>query len=65
MDDKKTMQFFNELFEKNVFAPAVRWPAVPKNTGRIRFSIMAIHSKNQIDTAIDIIYGIGKKMKII
>jgi len=64
-ENKKTMEFFDELFNYGVFAPAVRWPAVPKNTGRIRFSIMAIHNKEQIDTALNIIEKIGKKLKVI
>lgn len=64
-DDKKTMDFFRELFDYGIFAPAVRWPAVPKKTGRIRFSIMAIHTKEQINKALNIIEKVGKKLKVI
>lgn len=64
-DDTKTINFFNELFDKGLFAPAVRWPAVPKNTGRIRFSIMATHEKDQINKALNIIELAGKKFKLI
>ena len=64
-DDKKTMDFFRELFNYGIFAPAVRWPAVPKKTGRIRFSIMATHRKEQISMALNIIEKVGKKLKVI
>ncbi len=63
--DSETMSFFNKLFDYGVFAPAVRWPAVPKNTGRIRFSIMATHTKEQIDRALGVIETVGKKLNII
>lgn len=64
-DDKKTMMFFEELFNNGLFAPAVRWPAVPKGTGRIRFSIMANHSNEQLDKAINIIETVNKKIHIV
>jgi glycine C-acetyltransferase len=64
-EDDKTIIFFNELYNNGLFAPAVRWPAVPRKKGRIRFSIMAIHSKKQIDEALNIIEKVGKKLNII
>ena len=64
-DDKKTIDFFNELYSHDLFAPAVRWPAVPKGAGRIRFSIMSTHTKNQLDRALEIINLAGKKFKLI
>src|SRR3989338_8467707 len=48
-DDKKAIQFSRKLFEKGIFAPAVRWPAVPKDTARLRITLMATHTKDQID----------------
>jgi len=64
-DDKKTIDFFNELFVNDLFAPAVRWPAVPKGMGRIRFSIMATHTRDQLNRALKIIEVAGKKFKLI
>ncbi len=63
--DYNTMLFFKKLFDYGLFAPAVRWPAVPKNTGRIRFSIMSSHNKTQIDTALNMIETVGRQLHII
>lgn len=64
-EEKKTMQISEELFNYGLFAPAIRWPGVPKGTGRIRFSIMATHTKKHLDQALDIIKTVGKKFRII
>jgi len=64
-NENKTIEFYKELFNYGVFAPMVMWPAVPKNTARIRFSIMANHTKEQLDKALNIILNLGKKFKII
>ncbi len=45
-DAIKTSRIF---FEKNIFAPCVRWPAVARGTARIRFTITAAHTREQID----------------
>lgn len=64
-EDNKTIEFFNELYTNGLFAPAVRWPAVPRKTGRIRFSIMANHTKEQINEALNIIEKVGKELRVI
>ena len=64
-EDKKTIHFFEELFKNGVFAPAVRWPAVPRNMGRIRFSITSEHTIEQLDRALCIVNSIGKEIKLI
>lgn len=37
------------LREHNIFIPAIRPPAVPPNTARLRISLMATHTDSQID----------------
>jgi glycine C-acetyltransferase len=54
------------LFEKaNIFAPCIRWPAVPKGKARIRFLVMATHTKEQINILLEACEKIGKSLKII
>ncbi|MDD4625388.1 MAG: 8-amino-7-oxononanoate synthase [Candidatus Pacebacteria bacterium] len=64
-DEKKTIEMTNLLFEKNIFAPCVRWPAVAKGKARIRFSPMSTHTKEQLDTLIVACREIGNHLKII
>ncbi len=47
--DDKAIQFSRKLFEKGIFGPCVRWPAVEKGRARIRFTVMATHTREQID----------------
>jgi 7-keto-8-aminopelargonate synthetase-like enzyme len=48
-DDGKSIECSNYLFERGILGPNVRWPAVAKNQSRIRFTVMATHTKDQID----------------
>lgn len=59
------IEFAKKLFEKGVFAPCVRWPAVKKNKARIRFTVMSKHTKEQIDYLLKCSSDIGKDLEII
>ncbi|MCK5060113.1 MAG: 8-amino-7-oxononanoate synthase [Candidatus Pacebacteria bacterium] len=48
-DEKLSVEFSRKMFEKGVFSPCVRWPAVAKGKARIRFTLMTTHTKEQID----------------
>lgn len=52
-DNTRTFQTTQMLFENGVFVNPVISPAVPSNASLIRFSLMATHSHEQIDYAID------------
>ena len=41
------------LLEEGVFAPAIRPPAVPPDTSRLRLTVMATHTEAEIQQAID------------
>jgi len=64
-DEKKTVEFSNALYKEGVFASPIVYPTVPKGTARIRLMPSAIHSKEDIQFAIDKFQKIGKEMKII
>ena len=40
------------LLAEGVFAPAIRPPAVPPNTSRLRLTVMATHTEAEIQQAI-------------
>ncbi len=64
-DEKKTMKMAELLFERNIYAPCIRWPAVPKKEARMRFLVMATHTKEQIDTLLKACQEVGQFLKII
>jgi glycine C-acetyltransferase len=52
-DAGKCMQFSERLLEKGIFAQGIRPPTVPPGTSRLRITLMATHTRAQIDRAID------------
>lgn len=64
-DEKKAIETENLLFEKNIYATCVRWPAVPHRKARIRFTVMATHTKKQIDILLRACSEIGHSLRII
>ena len=63
-DDKKTYELTNLLLSKGVFVNPVVAPAVSRENSMIRFSLMATHTREQIDKAIDTIYQCAKKLEV-
>ena len=63
-DDKKTYELTNLLLSKCVFVNPVVAPAVSPENSMIRFSLMATHTREQIDKAIDTIYQCAKKLEV-
>lgn len=64
-DNEKTFMITHELFEEGVFVNPVVSPAVASNDTLIRFSLMATHTKEQVDIAFDKIGKIFKKYDVI
>jgi 7-keto-8-aminopelargonate synthetase-like enzyme len=59
------LTFSQRLLDKGIFAPAIRPPTVPKGTSRIRTTIMATHTLEQMDFVLDSFQSIGKAIGII
>ncbi|MFY8004286.1 MAG: aminotransferase class I/II-fold pyridoxal phosphate-dependent enzyme, partial [Chitinophagaceae bacterium] len=64
-DDLKTFQLSQMLLEDGIFVNPVTSPAVSKHDTLIRFSLMATHTKEQIDIALEKIYKFSKQLHII
>ena len=64
-DDFKTFKLTKMLLDEGVFVNPVVSPAVPSSSSLIRFSLMATHSFDQIDQAIEKITKISKQLGIL
>lgn len=64
-DEKRGLEFSEKLLELGVYAPAIRPPTVPKGKTRIRTSIMATHTKEEIDRGINALRAAGMELGII
>ena len=52
-----------EFHQKGIFVNSVEYPAVPKSQQRFRISIMATHTKDDIDRLMEAIVDIWSKNK--
>ncbi|MDR1348690.1 MAG: pyridoxal phosphate-dependent aminotransferase family protein [Prevotellaceae bacterium] len=64
-DNVKTFMCTKLLMSEGVFVNPVVSPAVAEDMTMIRFSLMATHTKEQIDFAIDKIVKVAKQLEII
>jgi 7-keto-8-aminopelargonate synthetase-like enzyme len=48
-----------KLYENGILIPAIRPPTVPPGTSRLRISLMATHSEDDINRLIDILQYVG------
>ncbi len=64
-DDIKALMMTKLLLEEGVFVNPVVAPAVPKEDSLIRFSLMATHSFEQVDMAIEKITKIARKLHVL
>jgi len=62
---EETFIFWKELFDAGVFTNPVTPPAVPENSCRLRVSLMATHTDDQIDFALDAFSRVGRTMAVI
>jgi 8-amino-7-oxononanoate synthase len=51
--------------DEGVFVNPITSPAVSKDDTLIRFSLMATHTREQIEMAIEKIYSVSKKLNIL
>ena len=64
-DDIKALQLTQNLLEDGIFVNPVVSPGVPKEDSLIRYSLMATHTKEQIDISIEKIARVAKKLGIL
>lgn len=64
-DDIKALQLTRILLEDGIFVNPVVSPAVPKEDCLIRYSLMATHTKKQVETSIEKITKAAKSLGIL
>ncbi len=60
-----TMQFSEELLADGLFAQGIRPPTVPSGTCRLRFTLMATHTRDDIEDAVERICRVGKRLGVL
>ena len=60
-----TLEFSSRLFDVNILAMAVRPPTVPLNAARLRLTVMATHSNEELAWAVKHLKQIGRELGII
>ena len=64
-DASLAMQMGEMLLKEGVYMQGIRPPAVPQGFSRLRATIMATHTKDQLKYALASMETVGKKLKII
>jgi len=64
-DNEKALRFSEELEEEGIAAVAIRPPTVPDGTARIRFSLSAVHTDNELTAAAARIRNIGLRLGVL
>ena len=63
-DNMKTFMFTKRLLDEGIFVNPVVSPAVPTESSLIRISLMATHTKEQIDRALEKINMVAKELEL-
>ncbi len=61
----KTMEMSNKLLEYGVFVAGIRPPTVPPGTSRLRVTVMATHSRRDLDLVLEAFERAGKEVGVI
>jgi len=64
-DASTTMQMAKQLLDLGVFAPGIRPPTVPQGMSRLRVTVMATHTRGDLDQALAAFEQAGKQLGVI
>ncbi|QEK12811.1 8-amino-7-oxononanoate synthase [Crassaminicella thermophila] len=64
-DAKKANKLSENLLEEGIYIPAIRPPTVPKGTSRLRISLMATHTYEDLSYVLKVIKEQGRRLQII
>ena len=58
-------RFSDRLFEEGVFAMGIGFPTVPEEKSRVRTIVTAEHSREELDTCLEVFERVGRELAII
>ncbi len=64
-DEEKTQEFARRLFEEGVFTPAIVYPTVAKGRARVRTIVIADHTDEDLNEALDIFERVGEELGLL
>lgn len=64
-DAAKAAELSRQLFTLGVFAQSIGFPTVPRGRARIRVMISAVHSREDLDFAVEQFIKAGRKLDLI
>jgi glycine C-acetyltransferase len=64
-DAPKAMKLSDRLFEEGVFAQGIGFPTVARDKARVRTIVMATHTREDLQFALDIFAKVGKELGLI
>lgn len=63
--DATVVDICDQLHQHGIYANPVLYPAVPKKLARVRISLMADHSRAQLDYALNVLESLGRQHGLI
>ncbi len=64
-DAPQAMKLSDRLFEEGVFAQGIGCPTVARDKARVRTIVMATHTREDLQFALDIFAKVGKELGLI
>ncbi|HZX48316.1 MAG TPA: 8-amino-7-oxononanoate synthase [Nitrospirota bacterium] len=64
-DTKKGLLFSQRLFEEGIYATPIRPPTVPEGSCRIRTTVTAAHSREDLEYCIEVFKSVGRELELI
>ncbi|MDP2872487.1 MAG: aminotransferase class I/II-fold pyridoxal phosphate-dependent enzyme [Bacillota bacterium] len=64
-DDPKLREMTRRIHEEGIFANPVYYPAVPKKVSRLRLSLMATHTQEDLDQTLSAVEKVGREFGVI
>lgn len=60
-DDLKVREMCRRCHELGIYVNPVQYPAVPRRLSRVRISLMSAHTREHLDTALNVLEQVGKE----
>ena len=64
-DPVLAVEFSKRLLEEGILINAIRPPTVPQNTARLRLTVMATHTRKDLEYLLEKLEQIGKELRVI